>query len=99
VMAALLGQWCRPSQRSRQLKRAAIAEFLAIEESMGTMEAVRAVGEELVIHHIAVNHNMFDCQGCNPWSFLVKVCKINRCHPDHPLHSCHNPTACGCLDD
>ena len=94
-----MGQQCYPSRRSRQLKRATIAEFLVIEEQMGTMEAVRAVGEQLAVHRITVDHNLFDCVVCNPWLFPAKVCRESRCHPDHPLHSCHNPEACGCLDN
>ena len=96
VRATPLGQRCRPSRRSRQLKRRAIEEFLQIEETQGTMEAVRLVGEELAMHHITVLHNLFDCLNCDPWSFPVKVCRENRMHPDHPLHSCWNPEACGC---
>ena len=76
----------------------AIEEFLQIEESQGTMEAVRLVGDELEMHHITVHHNLFECGNCDPWSFPVKVCRENRVHPDHPLHSCRNPEACGCLE-
>ena len=98
MRATPLGQWCRPSRRSWQLKRWAIEEFLQIEETQGTMEAVRLVGDELEMHHITVHHNLFECGNCDPWSFPVKVCRENRMHPDHPLHSCCNPEACGCLD-
>ena len=41
---------------------------------------------------------LFECGNCDPWSFPVKVCRENRMHPDHPLHSCRNPEACGCLE-
>ena len=41
------------------MKRQAIEEFLQMEETQGTMETVRLVGEELEMHHIMVHHNLF----------------------------------------
>ena len=67
------------------MKRATIAEFLAIKETRGTMETVRAAGEELQMHHIMVHHNLFDCGNCDPWLFPVKVCRENVRATLHPV--------------
>ena len=48
------------------MKRRAIEEFLEIEETQGTMEAVRIVGEELEMYRITVHHNLFECGNCDP---------------------------------
>ena len=72
------------------------SDFLEMEESLGTLVAVQAFGEELEFHRIWVYHNLLDCPNCDPWAFPVKVCRKSQCHPSHPLHTRHSSEDCDC---
>jgi hypothetical protein len=55
----------------------AIADFVEIEESHGTWEAMQQLGEELEMHRIEVNHDVLGCQNCNLLSSPLQYCKMS----------------------
>ena len=78
---------------------AAIEDFRELEDTLGTFQAERQLGEELEMHGIEVQHNVLGCQNCNLLERPVQYCRESRYHISHPLHECPMTQYCGCLDN